>query len=56
MAAPSERVQFYTADGVALRGDYFAVKGDNTPIVIMMQGIGSGDVNFAKILSCTDYS
>lgn len=34
-----KRVEFKTADGVTLRGDFFQASGENRPIVVMTQGL-----------------
>src|ERR1700760_3529065 len=37
----SKRVEFRTADGVMLRGDYYPVEIQNAPVIIMTQGVRS---------------
>ena len=36
----SSRVKFMTHDGVTLRGDFFPVKKEKAPMIIMTQGVG----------------
>ncbi len=34
-----KRIEFKTVDGVTLRGDFFKADGENTPVVVMTQGL-----------------
>lgn len=35
----SKRIAFKTFDGTILRGDFFQAKGENTPVIVMTQGL-----------------
>jgi hypothetical protein len=49
----SKRVEFRTADGILLRGDYYPVEINNAPIIIMTQGVrfhsGSHSIPFRRL-------